>query len=53
MKVRISTQVAGRVAARFPETFETPPTLSRQPTGISTIRNRPAAARICISRFQP
>ena len=37
----------------LPDTLETPPPRRRWPTGTSTMRKPAAAARICISRFQP
>src|SRR5947207_6701225 len=46
-------QAALRPATKLPDTFETPPRRQRCSTGTSRIRSPAAAARICISRFQP
>ena len=52
-KVVVIFQAALSPAARLPDTFETPPCRQRWSTGTSKQRSPAAAARICISRFQP
>ena len=52
-KVEQTVTAAARPARQLPETFETPPRRRRWSTGISISCNPAAAARICISRFQP
>jgi len=44
---------ASTVPRTVPDTFEVPPARRRCATGTSRIRRPAAAARICISRFQP
>jgi len=52
-KVFIRVRAAATEAETLPDTLDIPPTRLRQPTGTSTMRSLRAAARICISRFQP
>ena len=44
---------ARNVPDKLPATFEAPPVRRRYGTGISRMRRRARAARICISMFQP
>src|SRR5262245_61504106 len=52
-KVATSTHAARTAVTRSPDTLETPPARLRCPTGTSAMLRPAAAARICISRFQP